>query len=74
MPVVSFAFFARWLIFENRDCVHPGVSNSRPYWHDVAEVHPNPHGRSILSQIFIFTAYLTFVTGTGGSCGDKFAL
>ena len=39
--------FARCL--KNRDCTHPGVSDSRPYWHDVTEVHPNPHGRSTLT-------------------------
>ena len=48
IDVMSAVFLSSFLRDgKTRDCTHPGVSDSRPYWHDVAEVHPNPHGRSI---------------------------
>jgi len=40
-----------------RDCTHPGVSDSRPYWHDVTEVHPNPHGSGDETVEFFKTSF-----------------
>ena len=35
-----------------RDCIWEEGDEDRPYWHDVEEVHPNPHGSGRITMDF----------------------